>query len=90
MCARRTSDVMAIGNSWKNFIIGGGVCSRVPYKENLYCLILILSDVVKVSDYHFGGRGFNPRLELSIFTLMASRLKKNCECGYGSEPLNGF
>ncbi|KAH3856415.1 hypothetical protein DPMN_099003 [Dreissena polymorpha] len=33
-------DVMAIGNSWKNFTLGGGVCRRVRYKENLYCLAI--------------------------------------------------
>ncbi|KAH3887343.1 hypothetical protein DPMN_011359 [Dreissena polymorpha] len=34
MCVIRPRYVMAIGNSWKNFTIEGGVCSRVRYKEN--------------------------------------------------------
>ncbi|KAH3721684.1 hypothetical protein DPMN_064631 [Dreissena polymorpha] len=40
MCVRRPTDVIAIGNSWKNFTLGGGVCRRVRYKENLYCLAI--------------------------------------------------
>ncbi|KAH3750481.1 hypothetical protein DPMN_185004 [Dreissena polymorpha] len=29
--------------------------------------------MVRVSDYHSGGRGFDPPLELRIFTIMAMR-----------------
>ncbi|KAH3817185.1 hypothetical protein DPMN_118715 [Dreissena polymorpha] len=39
--------------------------------------------MAKVSDYHSGGRGFNPRPELSIFTLMATRQKRNVNAGMG-------
>ncbi|KAH3803316.1 hypothetical protein DPMN_157020 [Dreissena polymorpha] len=64
---------MAIGNSWKNFTFGGGVCSRVRYKENLYCLAIrasFYSDAVEcLPDLEPGGPGFDPQYGRGIFWL---------------------
>ncbi|KAH3706444.1 hypothetical protein DPMN_065830 [Dreissena polymorpha] len=42
-----------------------------------------------MSDYHSGGGRFNPRPELSIFKIMAMRMRY-CECRNWSELFNGF
>ncbi|KAH3816834.1 hypothetical protein DPMN_118357 [Dreissena polymorpha] len=80
MCVRRPSDVVAIGNSWKNFTIGGGVCSRVRYKENLYCLAIwasFYSDVVDyLPDLEPGGQGFDPHVGLGFFWLDYTTTRK--------------
>ena len=65
-------------------------CSEIRSLPTALLLGWLFSDAVKLSDYHFGGGRFNARLELSIFTLMATRQKTNCECGTGSELFNGF
>jgi hypothetical protein len=73
MCVSRSKDLMAIGNSWKNFANGGGVCSRVRYKENLYCLAIwasFYSNAIEcLPDWEPGGPGFNPHCGRGFFWL---------------------
>ncbi|KAH3724406.1 hypothetical protein DPMN_050222 [Dreissena polymorpha] len=62
---------MALGNSLKNFTIGWGICSRVRYKENLYCLAIgasFYSDAVEcLPDLKPGGPGFDPQYGRGFF-----------------------